>query len=70
MAPNAARLSLELPAFRFGAAPPRSCMRHFSARRVSLRFPEPQPWSVDADLHPPARSLELDASEPLRFVAP
>lgn len=65
---GAARLALELPAFRLGLDPPRSCLQHYSARRVSLGFPEPQPWSIDADLHAPSRTLEVEASEPLRFV--
>lgn len=67
-AAGALRLALDLPAFRMGVDPPRSCLSHHPARQVSLRFPEPQPWSIDADLHPPSRSLEIEASEPLRFV--
>ncbi|MDJ0846790.1 MAG: diacylglycerol kinase family protein [Myxococcota bacterium] len=64
------RLALELPAFRLGLSMHGSCLRHFPARRVSLRFPEPQAWSVDADFHEPARALEVEATEPLRFVEP
>ncbi len=64
------RLALELPAFRLGISARGSCLRHFPARRVSLRFPEPQAWSVDADFHEPARSIEVEATEPLRFVDP
>ncbi len=64
------RLALELPAFRFGVSLSGSCLRHFPARRVALRFPEPQAWSVDADFHEPARALEVEATEPLRLVDP
>jgi len=63
-----ARLAVELPALRLGLDSPGSCLRHHSARQVSLRFLEPQPWSIDADLHPPARSLEIQATEAIRFV--
>ena len=63
-----ARLALELPALRLGLEPRRSCMRHYSAKRVALRFAEPQPWSVDADLHPATTRFTLEATEPLRFV--
>jgi diacylglycerol kinase (ATP) len=65
---GAVRLALELPAFRLGLDAPGSCLRHHCARRVSLRLPEPQPWSIDADLQPLSRSLEIEATEPLRFV--
>jgi diacylglycerol kinase family enzyme len=67
---SAARISLELPAARFGRTLRSSCLRHYPARHVRLRFDEPQPWSVDADVFPPTRELELRATRPLRFVAP
>ena len=65
---RAARLAMELPALRMGLEPRRSCMKHYSARRVDLRFAEPQPWSLDADLYPAAARLTLEVTEPLRFV--
>ena len=59
---NAARIAAELPAIRLGRKPPRSCIEDHAASRVVLRFPEPQPWSIDADLYPPADALELKAT--------
>jgi diacylglycerol kinase family enzyme len=65
-----ARLVAELPALRLGAHGAHSCVAHHPARRARLRFAEPQPWSLDADLYPPAAELELAASRPLRFLIP
>jgi diacylglycerol kinase family enzyme len=67
---SAARLCVELPTLRLGLDAWPSCVHHYPARRVSLRFAEAQPWSVDADLFPPTRALELSATPPLRFVVP
>jgi diacylglycerol kinase family enzyme len=67
---NAARIAAEMPAVRIGVKPPRSCIEDHAAHRVVLRFPEPQPWSIDADIHPPQRELELCATAPLRFLLP
>jgi len=67
---SASRLCIEIPTLRLGLAARLSCVHHHPARRVTLRFPEAQPWSVDADLFPPARELELSATPPLRFVVP
>jgi diacylglycerol kinase family enzyme len=67
---SATRLCVELPALRLGLEAQPSCVHHYPARRVSLRFAEAQPWSVDADLFPPARELELSITPPLRFVVP
>ncbi len=66
---SATRLSAELPALRFGFHGRASCLHHHSARRVSLRFASPEPWSIDADLYPPATRLELSAWAPIRFVS-
>jgi diacylglycerol kinase family enzyme len=65
---GAARLVAELPALRLGAHGPRSCIEHHAARRVHVRFGAPQPWSLDADLYPPAPELVLSASHPLLFL--
>jgi diacylglycerol kinase (ATP) len=65
---GASRLCLELPAFRFGLGLRGSCLRHYPARKVTVRVPEAQPWSVDADFHPSAKELTAEATEPLRFV--
>ena len=40
-----------------------------SNTRVELRFESPQPWSMDADLYPPATSLRLSAWAPIRFMS-
>jgi diacylglycerol kinase family enzyme len=65
-----ARLVAELPALRLGAHGPHSCVAHHSVRRARLCFGAPQPWSLDADLYPPALELELAASPSLRFLVP
>jgi diacylglycerol kinase family enzyme len=64
------RLVAELPALRLGAHGPHSCIEHHPARRARLRFAQPQPWSLDADLYPPAPELVLAASPPLLFLIP
>jgi diacylglycerol kinase family enzyme len=67
---KASRIAAEMPAVRIGVKPPGSCIEDHAAQHVRLRFPEPQPWSVDADVYPPARELELRATRPLRFLLP
>ncbi|MGI9590518.1 MAG: diacylglycerol kinase family protein [Myxococcota bacterium] len=67
---NAARIAAELPALRLGVKQPGSCIQDHAASRVVLRFPEPQPWSIDADLYPPAEELALEATAPVRFLLP
>jgi diacylglycerol kinase family enzyme len=68
-AASATRLSVELPALRLGFHGPTSCLHHHPARSVSLRFESPEPWSMDADLYPPATALRLSAWAPIRFVS-
>jgi diacylglycerol kinase family enzyme len=65
---SAARLALELPALRLGGRG--SCLDHFPCRRVDLHLDEPLAWSLDAELLPPARRLELSAGPVLRFLCP
>jgi hypothetical protein len=65
---SAARLALELPALRLGARG--SFLSHFACRRAELRLREPLAWSLDAELLPPARRLELAAGPVLRFLCP
>ncbi len=67
---KAGRILAEMPAARMGVKPPRSCIEDYAARSVHLRFAEPQPWSLDADVYPPASELELRATAPLRFLLP
>lgn len=68
-AASATRLSLELPALRLGFHGPTSCLHHHPARSVELRLATPEPWSMDADLYPPATTLRLSAWAPIRFVS-
>jgi diacylglycerol kinase family enzyme len=62
------RIVASLPALRLGRSA--ALLRHFSAQRVAMRFEEPEPWTVDADLFAPTRALELTASATLRFLVP
>lgn len=65
---TARRFVREMPAYRLGRVPGDTAMAHHSARRVALRFEQPQPWSIDADLHPETRELALSATAPLAFL--
>ena len=67
---KARRIVTEMPAYRLGIKPPGSCIEDHAARHVRLRFAEPEPWSLDADLYDPVRELELRATAPLRFLIP
>lgn len=67
---SASRITAELPAIRLGVKPPGSCIEDHAAQHVRLRFPEPQPWSIDADVYPPVRELQLRATVPVRFLLP
>jgi diacylglycerol kinase family enzyme len=67
---SAGRLCRELPSLRLGRNTHATCLEHYSAARVSLRFDRPQPWSVDADVFPDAIGIELAATRPLRFLVP
>jgi len=65
---SAARLALELPALRAGARG--GCIEHHPCRRAELEMSEPLAWSLDAELFPPARRLEIAAGPALRFLRP
>jgi diacylglycerol kinase family enzyme len=65
---SASRIALELPALRLGARG--SCLSHFPCRGAELRLSEPLAWSLDAELLPPARRLEIAAGPVLRFLCP
>lgn len=67
-AASAARLVRELPALRAGAAG--ACLRHQTVCRVEIATPDPAPWSLDAELFPPARRLEVGAGPALHVVHP
>lgn len=66
---GALRVCLELPAQRLGIPTPASCLEHHSAKSVELRFAEPEPWSVDADLYAPTLALHVSAGPAVRFVS-
>ena len=68
-AASAPRLSLELPALRLGFHGPTSCLHPHPARFDELRLAAPEPWSMDADLYPPATTLRLSAWAPIRFIS-
>jgi len=62
------RLSAELPGLWLGLRS--SVLEHYSAARITIRFESAQPWSIDADLFPPAQALEIGPTAPLQFIAP
>ncbi len=66
---GAFRLLRELPALRAGRQLPGSALRHFSLREARVVSEAPEPWSLDAEIYPPARELRLEASPPLDFVS-
>lgn len=64
----ARNLVRELPALRAGRVRTNSRIAHRAAQHVRMRFETPQPWSIDADVHPETTALELSATAPLRFL--
>jgi diacylglycerol kinase family enzyme len=64
---SAARIAYELPALRAGFG---SCLTHFSVQRAELRLDVPLAWSLDGELFPSARRLEIGAGPALRFIRP
>ena len=66
---GALRVLRELPALRVGRQLPGSALRHFPVRRAMILSETPEPWSLDAEIFPPARELRLEASPPLDFVS-
>ncbi|HTO09698.1 MAG TPA: diacylglycerol kinase family protein [Myxococcota bacterium] len=66
---GAFRVCLELPAQRLGIPTPASCLAHYAAKAVELRFAAPEPWSVDADLYAPTLALRVSAGPAVRFVS-
>jgi diacylglycerol kinase family enzyme len=67
---SAGRLAAALPALRLGRGQRLARLQHFAARGVELRFEDPQPWSLDADIFEPTREIALLATAPLRFLVP
>ena len=66
---GALRVSLELPAQRLGLLNLGTCLEHYSATSVELRFAAPEPWSVDADLYSPTLALRISAGPAVRFLS-
>jgi len=64
------RLVRELPALRRGRIRDDSCVEHHCAKRVTMEFDAPEPWSFDADVYAPTCELTLDTTAPLRFCVP
>ena len=63
------RVCMELPSQRLGIQGPVTCLHHFPAKTVELRFASPEAWSVDADLFPPAQTLRISAGPRIRFTS-
>jgi diacylglycerol kinase family enzyme len=66
---SAFRFLREVPELRAGRPMPGSALRHFPVREARFLFESPEPWSMDAEIFPPARELQLGASPPLDFVS-
>lgn len=67
---RSARLVRELPALRRGLIRDDSCVEHRCAKRVTMEFDSPEPWSFDADIYAATCELTLDTTAPLRFCVP
>jgi diacylglycerol kinase family enzyme len=65
---NGVGLAMELPAARLGIRPPLSSLSHASAGSVRIRLKEPEPFTIDGDLFPPARDIRIEAGPPLCFL--
>jgi diacylglycerol kinase family enzyme len=63
-------IALELPAAALGTTVPGGALHHETASRLRVQLVEPLPYTVDGDLFPPARTLEIEAGPELRFLAP
>jgi len=63
------RFLRELPALQLGRSLPGSAIVHRPLREARVRPDQPQPWSVDGELFPPAAELWLGAGPSLDFVS-
>ena len=59
----------EMPGLLFGLEWPGSSVVHRPVREAVIRPDEPQPWSIDAEMFPPARELWVQAGPILDFVS-
>jgi hypothetical protein len=66
---GALRVCLELPTQRLGIPTLATCLEHYSAKSIELRFAAPEPWSVDADLYSPTLVLRISAGPAVRFIS-
>ena len=57
----------ELPTIRAGR--PSAAFEHYSVKQASIESETPEPWSLDADLHPPATHVEVEAGPTLDLVS-
>jgi diacylglycerol kinase family enzyme len=62
-------IALELPWHRAGVPPRRSCLTHASPAQVSIEASEPVPYTIDGDLFPSSKTITIEATPPLRFLA-
>jgi diacylglycerol kinase family enzyme len=63
-------LGREIPLFALGVYRKRSCLSHASPRRVRVLTADPEPFTIDGDLFPAARGVEVTAGPAVRFLAP
>jgi diacylglycerol kinase family enzyme len=63
------RMGLEVAQVALGLHPPFSRLVHASAARVTVRCADPLPYTVDGDLFPGARDIEISAGPELAFVS-
>jgi diacylglycerol kinase family enzyme len=61
---------LDLPALRLGVPSPFPSLRHAAAQSVQVRLAEPQPYTIDGDLFPPACEFRVDVGPALPFAQP
>jgi diacylglycerol kinase family enzyme len=60
----------DLPSIRLGRHSPSSSLRHATARTVEIHLAEPEPYTLDGDLFPPAREIRVEVGPALSFLMP
>lgn len=61
------RLLTQLPIIRAGR--PSDAFQNYAAKHATIESEAPEPWSLDADLQPPATRIEVTAGPTLDLVA-
>ena len=61
------RIVAELPTIRAGR--PSDAFEHYSVKHAAIESETPEPWSLDADLQPPATRIEVSAGPTLDLVS-